>query len=131
MPRYLVRWSAELDAPTAHDVAARAIAQQRRKPSSEAFVRRTDAPAWLRVDVLPRPPTPSQSLREALWVLAEHNALHFGEAHSATVLARETLAAVETQLPALLDAYEEDARRRDGPRTRAALRAFIGLPQEE
>lgn len=31
-------------------------------------------------------------LREALWVLAEHNALHFGESHNTVIVARAALA---------------------------------------
>lgn len=33
-----------------------------------------------------------ERLREALWVVAEHNALHFGESHNTVIVARAALA---------------------------------------
>jgi hypothetical protein len=138
MPKYIVRWFAEVEAHTAHDAAAKA---QRATHSMMAYVRRPDAPAWLAIDAArAAPATPTQSLREALWILAEHSALYFGEMHSTTSLARETLAGLESQLPALLRAYEDAAfNRGEGEdygghklnEARAAIHSFLGLPQEE
>ena len=39
------------------------------------------------------------ALRNALWVLTEHNALHFGEAHNTVIQGRAALAASPAQAP--------------------------------
>lgn len=38
-----------------------------------------------------------RAMREALWVCAEHNALHFGELHNTVIQARSALTAMEKQ----------------------------------
>lgn len=39
---------------------------------------------------------PTQSVKEALWIIAEHNSLKFGENHNTTIIARAVLAALDS-----------------------------------